>query len=116
MPMDDQMTAWRPSWTTLWLMGGTLDTFFGISKRHYGAKCAFSSTFGHLFSVVRGSRVVEGGKGKSLEASVGPAEGGRLRLRALQRFLSSPHYCLARPATSERGAADIYIYIIPTPN
>ena len=37
--------------------------------------------------------------------------GVRLRLRALQRFFSSLHYCLARPATSERGAADIYIYI-----
>ena len=37
--------------------------------------------------------------------------GGRLRLRALQRFFSSLHYCPARPATSERGAADIYIYI-----
>ena len=35
----------------------------------------------------------------------------RLRLRALQRVFSSSHYYLARPATSERGAAYIYIYI-----
>ena len=34
----------------------------------------------------------------------GPAEGGRLRLAAMQRIRSS---YLARPATSDRGAADL---------
>ena len=49
---------------------------FGTSKHHFGAKRAFGPTFGDLFSVVCGSMLVEGGKGKSLEAKGGPAEGG----------------------------------------
>ena len=44
-----------------------------------------------------------------MEASVGPAEGGEASHSELCRGFVQ--YCLARPATSERGAADIYIYI-----
>ena len=58
--------------THKWHLGDS----FGTSKHHFGAKCEFGSTFGDLFSVVCGSRVVNVGKGKSLEAIVGPAEGG----------------------------------------
>ena len=50
-------------------------------------------------------------KGEVWRQLLARRRGGRLRLRALQRFFSSLHYCPARPATSERGAADIYIYI-----
>ena len=54
--------------------------------------------------------LVDVGRWQSLEASVGPAEGGEASPPSFAEVLSL-HYCLARPATSERGTADIYIYI-----
>ena len=58
--------------------------------------------------LVLGSLRVAGGKGKSLEASVGPAERGEASPPSFaEDLLQYP----ARPATSERGAACIYIYI-----
>ena len=47
--------------------------------------------------------LVNVGQGERFAAGVGSAEGGRLRLRALKEF----YQCPARPATSERGAADL---------
>ena len=41
---------------------------------------------------------------KALRQRRGSVEGGWLRLGAMQRHL---YYCLARPATSEQGAADL---------
>ena len=56
--------------------GGHFGDILRISKHPLGAKCEFGSTFGDLFSVVCGSMLVKVGRGKGLEAIVGPAEGG----------------------------------------
>ena len=50
------------------------------------------------------SRWVNVGQGKRFAAGVGPAEGGEASPRSYAEIF---HYRLARPATSERGAADL---------
>ena len=50
------------------------------------------------------------GQGEMLQQRRSSAEGGRLRLGAMQGAL---HYYLARPATSERGGADLQASPLP---
>ena len=51
--------------------------------------------------------MVKGGRWERLAAEVGPTEGGGFATELCKRLL---HYHLARPASSERGAADLKGY------
>ena len=93
---------------TLGFKGGHLGDTCGAYLRHDGSKSASVAPKVTTSCGNRRSRLVDG---KVWRQVLARRRGGRLRLRALQRFFSSLHYYLARPATSERGAADIYIYI-----
>ena len=72
MPVEVQITAWRRFWHTLGLIGVTL----GTCVQHIRARMPQVSICSPKRDDLEGSRVVIVGKGKSLEACVGPAEGG----------------------------------------
>ena len=76
---------------------------FGTSKRHWDTKCAFGSTFGDLFSVVRGSMLVDG---KVWRQVLARRRGGRLRSPSFAEVLYTVIQHALLPLS--RGAADIY--------
>ena len=99
--MELQTTVWRLSWGHL---GAYEAHFWDFYTPPWRQVCLWLE----FWRLVLGGLRVKGGKGESLAAEVGPAEGGGGLASELCR--GSSYYCLARHATSERGAADLIGY------